>query len=718
MKPPSIPVEVFEDSAFPIPLEQPTALAPDPVAKSKAAFADLLKARDGLEKLEKPQLEPILDFLQTSSDEPGARNTQSLLWWLQDRTLSVHALDAVVDLINDKITLGTLLLNDLERVLARLPHLKTHDPLSTLQSPTAKPGMTFRHYKKLWETLELRYLANRTELVIPVRMYKNLINAIAAYSTEHSTARLVLSIYNRAGPKEAAEDVSEILHILRVTLRPFTLAGKHSSVDEDRLSARLATLLSQISGEHAESVIAEITSYIVSHSNTPAAKVSRLDQVLFWLYCLRRCTHMRANDQQSNVWSRVYEQLAPAFKLVDLAPHFKLAKAPDMVPLILRHWAPLQPRTNTTGLSHGLTLKLSYNNPPVQQVDVLPLISELDDLREEKDRAKTALTDIPLALARRGLPYHTLLRDILDLAMRIDKPAGVFALWFHIRREPKLGIDVATAAKLVEYFLHRGKPGQALEILQAVPTMPLPPSLLLELAERNAGSTNHIFDILLRRTTSSCVPSLFRTVKRCSLSKRQIDMVHSVAHALAHSSQLTSRMAFRRVWLCYRFLRDRMAPLAPTLSRAFVHAGVVRPIRERVWISTAKFKYVLELVERLEGKAVAEQLDRIVWLERGKIIAELKAKKRESLGTTVESKEVLTSARFRAWAWTKERPERRVDEQSGEVYFVGKQDVKPHVWPDKMPDDHKDQMEVHWSEVIGYKPMTDEPPWRDNFTNT
>ena len=45
------------------------------------------------------------------------------------------------------------------------------------------------------------------------------------------------------------------------------------------------------------------------------------------------------------------------------------------------------------------------------------------------------------------------------------------------------------------------------------------------------------------------------------------------------------------------------------MSRALVHAGVTRPLRDGAWLSTQKFQWILPFVRRLEGDGVADRLD-------------------------------------------------------------------------------------------------------------
>ncbi|KAI6953494.1 hypothetical protein KC321_g16929, partial [Hortaea werneckii] len=90
-------------------------------------------------------------------------------------------------------------------------------------------------------------------------------------------------------------------------------------------------------------------------------------------------------------------------------------------------------------------------------------------------------------------------------------------------------------------------------------------------------------------------------------------LVHLIAYAYATQPQTSSRVSFRRVWDCYRFLQDRGAPLSQLLSRSLVQAGLLRPLKERKYLPLEQTRFVLGLVSRLEGPQVAQPLDHLVW---------------------------------------------------------------------------------------------------------
>ncbi|KAI4718085.1 hypothetical protein E4T48_05661 [Aureobasidium sp. EXF-10727] len=86
---------------------------------------------------------------------------------------------------------------------------------------------------------------------------------------------------------------------------------------------------------------------------------------------------------------------------------------------------------------------------------------------------------------------------------------------------------------------------------------------------------------------------------------------------MSKSPLLTSRMAFRK---------DRGAPLSSLMSRALVHAGVTRPLREGIWLSTEKFQWILTFVRRLEGDEVADSLDEAAFTLRSENLESDKAR--------------------------------------------------------------------------------------------
>jgi hypothetical protein len=148
-----------------------------------------------------------------------------------------------------------------------------------------------------------------------------------------------------------------------------------------------------------------------------------------------------------------------------------------------------------------------------------------------------------------------------------------------------------------------------------MPTLPLLPyaDLLLKLIEKGKTHGEKIFEMLLRYHPEERIPIGQREHRRLNINQEHVVLVHNVAYAFASSKHLSPRTAFRRVWECYRFLRDRRAPLQPLISRALVKTGLSRPLTESERLSETQVKYIISVVEQVEGPAIAREVDRIVW---------------------------------------------------------------------------------------------------------
>lgn len=74
------------------------------------------------------------------------------------------------------------------------------------------------------------------------------------------------------------------------------------------------------------------------------------------------------------------------------------------------------------------------------------------------------------------------------------------------------------------------------------------------------------------------------------------------------------------------------------LTKALVWAGVIRPLQEDQWVSTVKFTWILRQVREVEGDAVADQLDALVYQLRGQFI-EKAAREGKGKGLEVEPRD-------------------------------------------------------------------------------
>ncbi|KAF2096355.1 hypothetical protein NA57DRAFT_77960 [Rhizodiscina lignyota] len=111
------------------------------------------------------------------------------------------------------------------------------------------------------------------------------------------------------------------------------------------------------------------------------------------------------------------------------------------------------------------------------------------------------------------------------------------------------------------------------------------------------------------------------TAKIREITPERVKLVNDMAQLFAEQKEnnVSSRVAFRNVCYCYRYLKGYGAPVSHQLAEAIVTAGAIRPLQRGEWVSTTQFTWVLSFVRRAEGEAVAERLDRLTFKWREQI---------------------------------------------------------------------------------------------------
>ncbi|KAK4549192.1 hypothetical protein LTR36_007650 [Oleoguttula mirabilis] len=498
---------------------QPVA---DPVATSKDAFRKLLTPLECKREIGEEDMVTLLAFLQTSADEPEARNTYTLTQWLQSRSITDVALRVLAQGVCDKATLRTL--------------------------------------------------GN-----------KSLVPALALLTERGVTANIAACLTR--------------------CLQAVPESGRSGVVFKVSRSFKVTT------GEGLES--------------------ARL-----WLRVLDSCSYMQGSHHDHPLWPHVYRQLAHNIRIVDLAEHLSSLQHLDFAQVILRYWLPQHMRDEEPETLNSTNHKsLSFRRAKALAPD---LIASFEALRARKSLASVELaktpTDFPFVdllatLARHHVPYAKLLQDSFTIMKHSKHPLALWGLFRALKRHPKLGLPRQIAIDFIHYFSQTGDARDAYRawlVFKKVPTISLLAcfELPLKLIEHGYGTPERIFRILNRKVGEDITLPEERETPRMALKPEHIDLVHLVAYAwAAHGHQQASttggsRVAFRRVWECYRFLQDRGAPLSTLMSRALVKAGILRPLSEGKYVPLAQTRYVISLVQRLEGDEIAANLDRLVFEAR------------------------------------------------------------------------------------------------------
>ncbi|KAF2766982.1 hypothetical protein EJ03DRAFT_329638 [Teratosphaeria nubilosa] len=250
--------------------------------------------------------------------------------------------------------------------------------------------------------------------------------------------------------------------------------------------------------------------------------------------------------------------------------------------------------------------------------------STISDSTTTENYSCKPLVDLLVLLARHNIHYTPLMSDMFELFQATRTGEQLYELFKQISLHPDLGIPESIAMHRITYFMRPSADAddliRAFYVFKNVPSISMLKcmDLPLRLIEKGAGCPSFVFDILARRNGESDVPMDDRQRRKLTLPPAVIDMAHLVAFAYANQEG-SIRVAFTRVWETYRFLQDRGAPLTPLMSRALVRAGVLRYLKERKRVPRPQLQYVISLVQRLEGADVAATLDRLafeVWSKK------------------------------------------------------------------------------------------------------
>jgi hypothetical protein len=210
-----------------------------------------------------------------------------------------------------------------------------------------------------------------------------------------------------------------------------------------------------------------------------------------------------------------------------------------------------------------------------------------------------------------NIDYAGWLDQLFQALKFLKSPTATYHLFLDLVHR-NIEIPYPLAVNFIRSFLEARKVNWALAVFlrpNSRQWLSGSPELLFSLIDTFPVKSEFVFDLVNRSEYAGLLPKSLRSGTHNALSLEKVQLLQQVAYAMAKSPHLTSREAFRRVCDCLDYLRDRRAPLSSLMSRALVHAGVTRTLRDGVWLSTQKAQWILSLVRELEGDAVADRLD-------------------------------------------------------------------------------------------------------------
>ncbi|KAK4496918.1 hypothetical protein PRZ48_011367 [Zasmidium cellare] len=383
----------------------------------------------------------------------------------------------------------------------------------------------------------------------------------------------------------------------------------------------MARLLDSIPNEAVLAHACTTLTRMLQPDNTSQAPSPRLR---IWLRIVRGVQKLQGDRPQAAPWRGTYEILARRFPyFTSLNDHFSTMKSMELCRVLLRYWIPVislsgedEARDMTVTGGHH---KKYLAQPQEHRPHINKLIEDFESLssrymtRSEKKSGFGSVAQLIAVLHRHRLPYVGFCNGIFDILMQSASTGAVYRVFYGITHHAEIGIDNNLAQKLIHFFLNKQRLSLAEKVFADVTSLPLSAcyELPIAIARDRACSAPRLWTVLQRLTLEDDIPPGQRHHPRNALPSEHVDLIHLVAFYISQSQHLNPRSAFRRIWECYLFLRDRLAPIKPMLTQAMVTAAVNRPLKSLQKVSRVQFRYILMLVARVEGQRVAEKLDRL-----------------------------------------------------------------------------------------------------------
>jgi hypothetical protein len=612
------------------------------VGESRVAFEELLESLEDIGMLECSDMVPLTDFLASSADEPAAKNVSRLVEWLSGCSVSDSAWKAITALICDKIGLASLDDKELLEIVRALPGVLDWERDDSARRRLHETYATFA------AKIDDQTLSGQLTLqAMFEEVYRTTQDAQAC---SELIAMLIKSTSNCN------------LQVLSANVAS-TLLAVHNSGAEDlirtELLSQLATVLSQVPRAATAEVLRLATRAILDTG--PSAWRPKSLRALAWLDCVSpaifRLDHMPI----------VYAEVAQRLPLHQIAEHFapKHIQPVYIARMLLRVWLPNAGFGNTprsqfessNAANSVRSLKtVQYGICPPSIADLSAVAVEFDELYEAspKDNVWSAVLK---AFKRTGFSYDHIVDQILYICKVRYEPGTIYGIFMYMLKDCELALPTKVYAQLIEHFLDNNENRLAFATWNASPSIALSdvPDLPVALLKDTSFHFD-MFEMLLRQPNKVAMEA--RETQKLSVTPGHSEVVHIIAHNVAKLEELRPSQAYRRVWALYRWLQDRGARVEPLISRAIVTAGIIRPIKEHIWIPNERLDYILSIVEKVEGERIREEVEQLATYMRSSVHDKVMAKrwaKKETTWMRV-SRDLVARSRFRLKRWTKQQP--------------------------------------------------------------
>ncbi|KAK8221991.1 hypothetical protein M8818_000158 [Zalaria obscura] len=651
------------------------------VALSEVAFARLLdivgqRTAPG-ESMMIGDFEQLTQFLQSELNHPDASCTYRLLQWLSERALDVSLKHQFIELVRDKIALGTISLTELKRIVSDLPIFARNCE----RTESLVQGALTHWCNLIWSAIVSSddgtpVLAKSGPIML------RLIESLCRANVDITALNLAVDIYCM---------VPEVHSSMSGNLIGTSLArwARHHVVDvadqnlRDRQMVALHEITKRLAGLEVYGGILSITTQTLlgSIDRDASAETSATSSIVVpWLTCLHHCSESITSPRTREDWIQAHRCVAERFHPSDIADYFKQLTSIDGAYMLLDHWVlPRLEESSATRrllsqvrvlgsepvlLPGGIHYQKQGRKPPPDhsargspaQVDEYsqsgiatcdlrntPAIApHLDLVRKPQPdhsvrgsparvheylRSRIAnydlrntptiapYMDLVKALAETRNPYHYVLDETISLIIHNMEPTNLHKFHYKLSRDPNVSSHFRSNVRSIRHLMKTGNIGFALNVYRKAKNVwpSSYPELIFALLDGGPLTAAQTVKLLRSREIANGLPMALRDRPNNAMSVWKTRLIHLIAWKFANASHITARQAFRRVVNLLHYLRSRGAQLDPLMSRALVHSGVTRPLKENMPLRERKFTWILHHVREIEGERTAELLDRMAF---------------------------------------------------------------------------------------------------------
>ena len=336
-----------------------------------------------------------------------------------------------------------------------------------------------------------------------------------------------------------------------------------------------------------------------------------------WLEFLRVFPNTSLNPIE---WQMIYAMLARKdISPASIAVHLETLQPEVLTEALLNHWIPRylpDPKTNPWG--GVVTPRFSHFRRAH--------ISRMAGFRNKS--LERMLLDVIVGMNEKKIPTLATTTHILELVNRFQAKVGAVETERFLGILKERGVDQIDPKVLYEIVLEKmdTQPEYALRLCSYISNSRTcyDPHFPIQMLLQGIKSRMRMHKILETAARNDHLPAVFRTSPLKDVLNVRAELAHQIAYQFSLDESITSRASARSVYYFYRYLRSHHLPIGPLMTKALVRVVVTRPLSERRFASTRRYVWLRSLVSQVEGEEVAQQLDKLFWEWRGKVIADAK----------------------------------------------------------------------------------------------